>query len=301
VEVWLPTRAGKFPSPIELSIITPDGLASPLVGSPASSSYELISPSGGVLCELVYHYVPAPTARGMFLIKISPTATLAATGVIVPSVAPSGTWTIVLKNNSVGPTERVHAWIQRDDTPYGYRILGRQSYFDDPAYRRFDQAGREIEDDDPGTVIKRAGTINAIATGQIPAVIGGLLRKELRPAKYSSGGPLSGPTGLGSPYRDGPDALTISDDSRTLAGVLAAGTRSGSVVSWNGTSVAAPLITRFLADELAAGRPGGRLAVCNLATADESTPPLPPTPKPAPERGGCGRIRRPPLYPLRLR
>ena len=230
----------------------------------------------------------------MFLVTLSPTTDFDATGSTnATSVAPSGTWTLLLKNISVGGTELVHAWIQRDDTPYGYPVRGRQSYFTDFAYRRFDEAGREIEDDIPGALVKRAGTINAMATGDLPVVIGGLLRKELRPARYSSGGPITPKVVSTSPSRTGPDALTISDDSRVLEGVLAAGTHNGSVIAWNGTSVAAPQITRFLADELAAGQPGGRARVCALAAADESTP-LPP-PKPSSERGGCGRDTPPSL------
>jgi hypothetical protein len=172
VEVWLPARGTKFPNPIELSVITPDGLASPLIGQPGAVSYRLTSASGDVLCKVCYRHVPLPTERGVFLITLSPTSDLTATGWTNASlVAPAGTWTILLKNISVGVTKLVHAWIQRDDTPFGYPIVGRQSYFDDPAYRRYDGVGREIEDDDPGALVKRAGTINVMATGTEAVVL----------------------------------------------------------------------------------------------------------------------------------
>ena len=81
----------------------------------------------------------------------------------------------------------VHAWVARDETLPGYPQAGRQSFFDDPAYQRFDYAGRDLETDDTAnSVVKRRGTINSIATGASTIVMGGYLRKEMVPAKYSS-------------------------------------------------------------------------------------------------------------------
>jgi hypothetical protein len=145
--------------------------------------------------------------------------------------------------------------------------------------------------------VKRAGSINAIATGKDTIVIGGLLRKELRPPAYSAGGPITTPTGAASPHRCGPDTLTVSDDSIVQPGVLAAGTRSGSVIAMNGTSVAAPLMTRWIAGELAAGRRGNRRAVWKLAYDKETA--LPP-PEPFPERGGAGRAHLPRVRPSKI-
>jgi hypothetical protein len=91
--------------------------------------------------------------------------------------------------------------------------------------------------------------------------------------------------------------MTVSDDSRVHSGVLAAGSRSGSVVAMNGTSVAAPQLARWIADERSQGRSGDRTAVAARAAADEAgSPPQPP--KPRAERGGAGRIRLPALNAL---
>jgi hypothetical protein len=98
-------------------------------------------------------------------------------------------WRLTLENLRLSAAKRVYAWVQRDDAPPGYPVRGRQSFFDHECYHRFDDAGREIEGDDPNCVIKRAGSINAIATGRETVVMGGLLRRELRAAKYSAGGP----------------------------------------------------------------------------------------------------------------
>jgi hypothetical protein len=193
----------------------------------------------------------------------------------------------------------VQGWIQRDDTPLGYPIRGRQSYFDEACYVRFDAQGREIEEDSnqPLCLVKRAGSINAIATGNQTIVAGGYLRKELRIARYSAGGPITPPPGGILPQNlRKPDAALASDDSKVHFGVLAAGGRSGSRVAINGTSVAAPQGARWVADQLAAGYLGDRAAVCAKAQADEaalpaSKPPLPP------ERGGCGRTLRGSAFP----
>jgi hypothetical protein len=201
-----------------------------------------------------------PSGRGVFLIAVNPSAVLEQGEGATP-VAPFGIWRLKLRDISLEPDEYVNAWIQRDDAPYGYPTVGRQSYFDDPAYQRFDLGGREIEVDDGSSVVKRSRAFNAIATGERTVVIGGVLRRELRPAKYSAGGPVEQQFGSKQPYRTGPEALAISDDSVVLEGTLAAGTRSGSVGAMNGTSVAAPLITRWIVEQLAAGQKGDRSAV----------------------------------------
>jgi len=102
--------------------------------------------------------------------------------------------------------------------------------------------------------------------------------------------------------------MAVSDDSPSHHGLLAAGSRSGSCLALYGTSVAAPQITRWIADDLLAGGPGGRQDVANLAANPPAPPPpgrvptytegsRPPgaAPQPTAERGGAGRIDFPPL------
>lgn len=286
VEIWLPPAAAKG-NRVELTIATPQGDVSPPLEE--NDSFVLQYEVGGkVLCEARYHFRSAPTGRGMFLISLQPTTRIESENSPVPTdpVAPAGLWNLTLKNLALSSYEDIEAWVQRDDAPVGYRRRGRQSYFDVPAYEIYGHDGRPLEEDDPACPVKRAGSINAIATGKDTIVIGGLLRKELRSPAYSAGGPITTPTGAASPHRCGPDALTVSDDSIVQSGVLAAGTRSGSVIAMNGTSVAAPLMTRWIAGELAAGRRGNRRAVWKLAHDEETA--LPP-PEPSPGRGGAGR------------
>ncbi len=296
LEIWLPHQTAPVANDrIRVRVIAPGGAApanaTDWIGEtgPARVQY----PAGGTgWCEIRYYLTPPPTLRAVFRIFLQPTASheYTASGPAVP-VAASGVWTVEIENILFGPDEAVEAWIQRDDTPFTYPRLGRQSYFDDPSYARFDDSGRPIEVDDPDCIVKRDGTINAIATGHEPLVIGGFLRKELRPVEYSSGGPVT-KSAAASLSRKGPDALSVSDDSAGHKGVLAAGTRSGTVIAMSGTSIAAPRITRWVASKLAAGKVDARSELQNLANEFESgPPPLPPLPnRPDEKRGGKGRV-----------
>jgi hypothetical protein len=157
--------------------------------------------------------------------------------------------------------------------------------------------GYEEEKDQPGCPVRRAGLLNAIATGREPVVVGAMLQKQMVASKYSAAGPTTPPRGASTAYRDGPDALTVGDDSRVHTGVLAAGARSGSVVAMNGTSVAAPQIAREIARRMATGAPYDRAAVQGIAAYQEANAPPPGRPAVTPPlpnaRYGEGRIESP--------
>jgi hypothetical protein len=195
---------------------------------------------------------------------------------------PSGTWRVEIRN--LGGAVTVDSWIQRGDTPFGYPLFGRQSRFDDDAYERFDLAGRPQEEDNASSYIKRKGTLNALATGQHAIVIGGFRRSDKTPSRYSGSGPV------GTPGLTGPDASAVADDSAVLHGVLAAGTRTGSVVALSGTSVAAPQVTRIVAKLMTQNLANDRAAIQDIARAGDPN-------APTPERLGAGRIKRPPPRP----
>lgn len=289
VEIWLPARTGA--ARMALTVTPPGGQTSPPLGELVNGAGFVWQPQGQPLCWVLYQFAPAPSPRARFFIALLPTEFLDVPG----QLAPPGEWNIRLENLSAGAVQPVHAWVQRDDTPLGYPVRGRQSYFDEACYIRFDAQGEEIEEDaHPEQVaspchVKRAGLINALATGNQTIVAGGYLRKELRFARYSAGG-------TPDPAFRRPDAALVSDDSKVHAGILAAGSRSGSMVAINGTSVAAPQLARWVADQLAAGNAGDRAAVCAQAQADEAALPAGKPPL-QPERGGCGRMSRNSAFP----
>ena len=113
-------------------------------------------------------------------------------------------------------------------------------------------------------------------TGTQTIVVGGWLRRDGRLPTYTAAGTAGVPPGT----RAAPDYVVPTDDSLVHAGVLAAGSRSGSVVAMSGTSVAAPQRARALADRLAG------VAPATLAVAIGGL---------LPERIGNGLIDLPPV------
>jgi hypothetical protein len=167
--------------------------------------------------------------------------------------------------------------------------LGRQSYFVNPCFPRFKHpSGARETDDLPGSPcsIRRSGQINGLATGAEAHVVGAWRRDTGELTEYSSAGETTGP-----PRK--PDVVLVGDDSRVHFGVLAAGSRSGGAVPMNGTSVAAPALTRKIADLLANGDQTTRLDIQGLA--DPGPPPLPDN------RAGAGRINHDPVRDAKRR
>jgi hypothetical protein len=292
LEVWLPFRLLGNQSRVELTITSPTGETETIDETPGSLR-EWVSPKGvygAVRCSLM----AAPISRSMFLITLQPTADLDP----ARPTAPAGTWIVELKNRRLSRFDVVHARVQRDDSLYGFPLRGRQSYFDNACYLRYDHTGRDNEIDDPACLIRRDGTLNALSTGFFPIVMGAYIAKEKVPAKYSAAGPVTSYLGFLPPHRGGPDAMAVTEDSRVHKGILAAGSRSGSRVTMGGTSVAAPRIARWCADQLAQGNSATRWAVQARAIVDEATFPAFPPP-PDPKRSGAGRIKLAPHHPLR--
>lgn len=283
-EIWLPAPTKTNKREVQIKVIPPGGEASDWVREGEEHVWQ---PVNDILCKVLYLPADATRARAMIFIAVAPTATLHPTR----NVAPSGTWKIRVRNRAAN-TVTVDAWIQRDDTPFGYPRRGRQSRFTDSDYAYRDEAGRYVETDN-ASYIKRTGTTNAIATGAMPIVLGGFRRKDQRAVWYSASG--SKVTVYGGVAIRGPDALAVTDDSPAADGLLASGSRTGSTVVLNGTSVAAPQITRWVADQLAQNYPSNRAAVAAQAVAPSApNPPIPP------ERGGAGLIDLPPLVDRRI-
>ena len=287
VEIWTPR------------IVGPNSRLTLTVKDPLGGTYSIDENTPVVLMGPPYGWLihrVTPT-RGVFYIQILPTASL-----VPGQLAPSGTYEIQLKRTGgLAATDIIDAWVARDDTIPGYPQFGRQSYLDDALYEyRNIYSGRAPQVDNR-SLVQRQCTINAIATGASPIVIGGFLRKEMEPAFYSAAGARM-PRPL--PPR-APDAMAPSEDSEVLEGRLAAGSHSGARVPVAGTSVAAPQIARWVADDLSIGNAGDRARVqwkaafdeVNAPPGDPPPPPPPPfsPPPPPAERGGSGRIWSKPL------
>lgn len=160
-------------------------------------------------------------------------------------VAPCGGYRIMIRNTEVLPVT-VELDCQRDDTPSGFPVFGRQSYLDHKAVDAVDPAtqNRIMPEAPP---VAWNGTLSAYATstGTGIYVVGGAMGVDnwSRAALYSGAGPTAS--------RPGPDLAAVSEESRAHPGILASGTYSGSAAVFSGTSAAAPQVTRAIVEWLA--------------------------------------------------
>ncbi|AYQ28148.1 MULTISPECIES: S8 family serine peptidase [unclassified Polaromonas] len=236
VQLWMPAGA----TGVELRV-TPPGMAESPWMSPgdAQVSPNAAKPSCGIV------YMPH-TSRGsvgaMALVALAPCASFRPT----TALAPHGLWQIEVRNNSDSALTRpVHLWIDRDDFNLGTMVRGRQSHFVDPLYDPLRWL-KSATDDTPGSaaLVRRRGTLTGIATSSGALAAAGYRHSDLGHVRYSSAGPTRGAA-------QGPYCAAVTDQSRSLRGLLAAGTRGASVVRLVGTSTAAPQLARWAAD----GRP----------------------------------------------
>lgn len=155
---------------------------------------------------------------------------------------PSGRWGITL-SGPAGTDFKAVASIQTDQSVLPGSLRELRSYFDDPAYVRFDAQGRHIDipDEVPGPRVTRYGTVNASAVSPHVVCIGGFRASDGKPAGYSASGEAGG---QGAAQLS---AATPSDDAPTLFGTLAAGAQNGSNVAARGTSFACAQATRQVA------------------------------------------------------
>lgn len=161
--------------------------------------------------------------------------------------------------------------LQRDEVLRGFPREARQSRLHDPAYRDRDDTDRAILLDPEGQAsnrVQRGDTVNAYATGRRTLRAGVVTRREGSVANYNS---LIGADHAG-------DLLVAVDRGVCHAGMSICGRGSGSFSVMSGSSLAAPQVTRWLAEQLAQGaRPADRAAVQALAggQTDGPTPILP--------------------------
>jgi hypothetical protein len=265
VELWVPFDAAD-PAGKRIEVaVTPFGAPQSPFLPQVDNSAVVWTPVGQTIVALVgYDFFGPPVNRGRFTLALAPTWAHVRT----KPLAPSGGWTIHVRNLALKPGETVNAWVQRDDTPIGFARRGRQCRFDqDPEYRRFTGIGDPVFPsgwpemrDRPAALIRRHGLMNGLSTGDGPYVLGGYVASMVQDAHPNeSAAPYSGvgPTedGAQGAAQPAPDAMAESDRSFVRLGILRAGTMSGSTVALNGTSVASPQAARWIADQLAKGPP----------------------------------------------
>jgi len=293
LHIWLPADGTNKPptaNRVKVSVVAPNGNDSPELNEyadPESVDEDeqanlnpyidyFVNDGSKQVCRLSNGFKADKTNRSYYSIVTKPTANNEnySNGEI-PTPAPSGLWRVVIRDVDLPENAIVECWIERDNTALGYRPRGRQSYFDDPQYGRFDAKSKPVLHDNKESTTRRNGTLSSLATGKNPIVVGAMYHKEQTVTDYSSCGPASIPFSSSKPSREGPDLVTISDASRVHVGIPGAGTRSGSVVYLNGTSVAAPLVARYIADLSTNGQLPDRDQIRTIVDAAETNDELP--------------------------
>ncbi len=223
VEVWLPNE-GDF----QVSVVAPAGLGASKSLSPGQAG-TWVDKNNRVVAALVFAKAACQSRSGrMVLLAVAKTRKSDS-----PS-APYGRWTLQVQLAGQVPAT-VHAWCERDTPPFGSTGVPRQAYFSPTSTSHID----------------RDGTLNSIAHGTMPVVVGGLVLGA-GVAQYSGTGPGRG---LGNRQRHpspaagpsalrGPQALAASDESSGAPGLLAAAVYGSDKVRLAGTSMAAAVMTR---------------------------------------------------------
>jgi hypothetical protein len=164
-----------------------------------------------------------------------------------PSV-PSGRWKITVLGSQPHSDISVEAWVERDEVLVGLRRP---------------QSARLICDspDDPAAGLSDFNTLNNIATGEGVLVVGALnASRGLIPppseipevSAYSSATREDGKLSFSA----------VADSGFARQGIRTGGNRSGMVVRANGTSLAAPQVTRWIANQLASGATLAQIHAC---------------------------------------
>lgn len=238
--------------------ITPPrgGLQNP-VQQLAAGQYADLNDDAGRLVGRLYHVPACPLFAGqvepaMVLLALAPTAALKSDADLT---CPSGQWQIELSNCG-GQTMDVTAQVQRDDDPSGRNTGARQARLEGAETRIWDPVSRAFDGVEGGAGrVTRRGTNSALSTiphRRASSVGGALVRRTaanvmVEPAEYygAQGADWSG---------DAPDLSAISEQTRALPGLTAAGLGSSGSARLSGSSTACATAARDLVERLIGGQ-----------------------------------------------
>jgi hypothetical protein len=186
------------------------------------------------------------------VLALAPTTDMAG----VRATTPHGVWKIEIKNVKSEETV-VDAYIERDDDAAGTRRGSRQSYLDHPEYDRaaIEDGSKVTDYANPVSskcIVRREGVYNSIATGKKIVAVGGVRQCDLQIAEYSPRDIYTGRRKRPGTPEHAKQAIeyTLTEESKTLAGIRVHGSLSGGTVRLAGTSNAAPQIVRDLYNAL---------------------------------------------------
>jgi hypothetical protein len=158
-------------------------------------------------------------------------------------VAPAGNWVITCRNAS-GQDVRIRAWIERDEVVFGIRK---------PQLAHFVHSGQgkdKVDNwmDSTGYSVSRYDTKSSLANAQgafaVAAGVGGRDTGYVSP--YSGGGSETSESAR-------PHFIARADRNPAQSGIPVFGTYGAARYHMNGTSIAAPLAARWIANYMACG------------------------------------------------
>jgi len=293
VQIWLP-ESDTAEQQVAVSLTPSRGGPATSAESRLGEALDWIDDEGNVLARLYHLKVKGdrPQPRECITIALRPTEEYAPGDIVVPH----GEYAVTIRNLALPEGTEIAMRVQRDDPEMRSRRRGRQSRWSEASYKKYNKETTRLINDEEigGDHIRRLGTQSEYATGRQSVVVAGYRRSDGEPAFYSSSGPAG--------ELVGPTVAAVSEESPALPGVLAAGTYSGSMTAFSGTSQSAPAVTRALADTIANG---GTLQSF-LATIETGPPPAVEGPHKPYEpvraaRMGRGRLIPPPVRACRRR
>jgi len=264
LEFWFRCRTGSPGDDLKeysFLITAPNGSKFQIKGAKDNHYADLSGVSARLYCHI--HRVGGHPRSVQFLLATSPTLIVQSNASVRTS--PAGVWTIKLKCPVAAD---VAAYAQSDQSSTVQSKAGLRGYFDDPEYQPRLENGRlrdsysyspgsttpPVDQEPAHALVTRKGSHNALAATVYNSTMAGYRLSDGQPALYSSTSAKLHPA-----IAELIQGAYPTDDSPALYGVLAAGARDGSSVTFRGTSMAAAQATRSAADEMfewvTAGRP----------------------------------------------
>lgn len=259
-------------SRLTLTLTAPDGAAQSIGPIPANTRRFLLDAQRRTIGAF-YHIGARPSAPGVITPAYAVLAMAPSAG--EHTTVPHGGWGIGLSAAGTGDLP-IRLEVQRGDTAQGYRLNGRQSYLDDASAYGWDFETADYRQPEPAGPITRAASHSSFVTAQSPCIysVGAARGDTLGPCLYSADGAAwSVP---------GPTLSAVADRGTALRGLVASGTYSGSGRVLNGTSAAAGMVTRTIAQAFSDGQippPPGTTEAAHLVATYGAQPQPAPNPR----------------------
>ena len=259
IQIWMPVGTASDHADFATIKVTAPCGEQGVIHTQPGQHIKFKNNAGKVCASLAYQHSTGKTddtKRGLVTLLINPTASIHKAS----DLAPAGHWTIEICRDNLISQDPINTYIGLDRTFPGFPLGGRQAYFNNPDYQRFGPFGEPLPVDPPDSTcpVRRSGTINGFACGEAPIVVAAYTEQTSLLSSYSAAGPLNPRALPPALHRDGPDVAAKGDDSQILYGVISAGSRCGSWVRMNGTSVSAPQIARAAAEGILGSPDTGR-------------------------------------------